>query len=227
MTTILPTLFRLIIIIVVSFGLSLLFFSKKKDRVETSESILSAFIFAMIVRVFVLQSFIIPSPSMEKTLMIGDNLIGTKFNFLYRNPRRGEMVIFRSPSDPGKAFVKRLIGFPGDRILIENGKVWINGKPFTNPSNNKIYTNMIPHVIPYMQDNHLHYNTKYASYHRYFQGLGLKNQEFIVPEKSYFLLGDNTEQSSDSRYWGFIPEHLLYGRVSLIYFPLSHFRIIW
>lgn len=163
---------------------------------------------------------------MVSTLNIGNRLLATKFNFHFREPKRGEVVIFRSPSDPKKEFVKRLIGLPGDSITIKDGAVFVNGQKFDNPSFDVHYYNMISHMIPFLKNSHIYYDTSHGAYQRYFQGLGLNNQTFTVPDDSYFVLGDNSGQSSDSRYWGYIPKHMLHGKVFLVYWPLTQFHIV-
>ncbi|OED34224.1 signal peptidase I [PVC group bacterium (ex Bugula neritina AB1)] len=209
-----------------AISLVVLFFSKKAKYVETAESILVAFICAMFIKTFLIQAFKIPSPSMVPTLKIGNRLLATKFNFRFREPKRGEVIIFKSPSDPKKEFVKRLVGLPGDKIFIKNGQVWINDTLFKNPALDVYYYNMISHMRSYVKGNHIHYDTRQGAYQRYFQGLGLDGQTFFVPKDSYFVLGDNSPNSSDSRYWGYIPKHMVHGKVLLVYWPLHKFRIV-
>lgn len=220
-----PT-FYFVIGVVIAASLVILFFSKNTKHAETAESILVAFICAMIIKTFLIQAFKIPSQSMVPTLNIGDRLLATKFNFHLREPKRGEVIIFRSPSDPQKEFVKRLIGLPGDTINIRDGKVFINGQEFHNPSLDVYYYNMVSHMLPYASNGHIYYDTSRGAYQKYFQGLGLEGQTITVPEDCYFVLGDNSGHSSDSRYWGFVPTHMVHGKVLMVYWPLTKFRIV-
>lgn len=219
-------LFYIVIVVAILLSLYLLFFSKNPKHVETAESILVAFILAMFIKTFLFQAFKIPSQSMVPTLNIGDRLIATKCIYRFREPKRGEVIIFRSPSDPQKEFVKRLIGIPGDTLTIKDGKVWVNGKAFKNPSLNVHYYNMISHMAPYETNRHQYYDTRQGAYQVFFQGLGLKNQTITVPKDAYFVLGDNSGHSSDSRYWGFIPTHMVHGKVLFVYWPLNKARIV-
>ena len=167
---------------------------KKSVYREYFESIIFALIIALIVRTFVVQAFKIPSGSMENTLAIGDYILVNKFIygieipftgrhlFPLRNPRRGDIAVFEYPEDPSRDFVKRVIGLPGDRIQVIDKKVFVNGKPYVNPREIHKDSAIIPAGVN-PRDN---------------------TGVITVPAGSYFMMGDNRDQSYDSRFWGFV-----------------------
>ena len=181
--------------------------SNKSAVRESVEAIFIALVVALFIRTFVVQAFKIPSGSMENTLAIGDHLLvnkfiyGTKVPFTdkrimeVRDPERGDIIVFRYPRDPGKDFIKRVIGTPGDRVEIRDKKVFING-------------------IPYVTGHEL-YKDK--------EGLGegqVPRDNFgpvTVPARSYFVMGDNRDESYDSRYWGFVPRDNILGEAFIKY----------
>lgn len=180
---------------------------------EWVESIVVAFILAMIIRTFVVQAFKIPTGSMRTTLLEGDLILVNKFIYgakipftevrlpKLRNPRAGDVIVFVYPQDPKKDFIKRLVGLPQDTVEIKEGTVYTNGKPLSEPLFNKIY----------------YYNRG---------DFGKEGQVITVPEKSLFVLGDNSGSSQDSRYWGFVPQENLLGKATVIYWPPQRIRII-
>lgn len=169
---------------------------------EYAESIIIAFILAMVVRTFVIQAFKIPTGSMRPTLMERDRILVNKFIYRFREPERGDVVVFRYPLDPRRDFIKRLIAKPGETVKIENGYIYINGERLNSPP-----------VI-----KRIYY------YNRGEFGDGPKPTE--VPPNSYFVLGDNSAYSQDSRYWGFVPQKYLLGKALVIYWPIHRIGII-
>lgn len=170
----------------------------KQELWEWVKSLLIAFVLAMFIRHFFFQAFKIPSSSMEPTLQVGDHLIANKIGYRFREPRRGEVVIFRFPDHRvRREFVKRLVGLPGEKVLISGGRIYIDGEPVTEPRLTDRY------------------------YHKYNEA-----GEILVPEGQYFLLGDNSSNSYDSRHWGFVPESDLRGEALLIYWPPSRWQLI-
>jgi len=165
----------------------------KKETVDWFKSLFWAILIAVFVRVFFIGNFKIPTTSMVPTLMVGDRLISNDIIYKIRSPKRGEVVIFKYPVDPKRDFVKRLIAFPGEKVLIKKGKIYINGKEVTNPMISCRY---------YYKDG--------------YYGV-VKETE--VPPHSYYVLGDNSFNSKDSRYWGFVPEKNLIGKALFIYWP--------
>jgi signal peptidase I len=170
------------------------------------------------------QAFVIPTGSMESTLLIGDHLLvdklayappGTLSKYLlpYRPVKRGDIIVFRYPVNIRETFVKRVIGVPGDRIRLENKQVFLNGKQLAEP-----YVQHIdPQMDPYRDDFP-------AQPDRYVSPRALemfrdnvKNNEVTVPPNSYFAMGDNRDSSLDSRYWGFVPRENIIGKPLIIY----------
>jgi signal peptidase I len=179
---------------------------------EYLEALLVAGLFLGFTNTFVLKTFYIPSGSMENTLLVGDHLIVNRYIFGQegplsrllpdRKPRRGDIVVFRSPEDPSIDLVKRLIGLPGDTIEMRQKQLLVNGKPVDDKT-------FAIHRDPRVGDEQNAYN--YQLYRR--DNFG----PLTVPEGHYFCLGDNRDQSYDSRYWGAVPEHYVKGRAFLIY----------
>ena len=185
----------------------------KRWMKEWGEPILVAVILALFIRAFFIQAFKIPSGSMRPTLVEGDKimvnklLFGPKIPFTnyrlpgLREPRRGDIVVFVYPVDK-RDFIKRLAAVGGDTMEISNGNILINGEPIEDiPEMSKIY----------------YYNR--GKYGR--EGAPLK-----VPEDSYFVLGDNSGSSQDSRYWGFVPEENMIGRAMFIWWPPWRIRAL-
>ena len=180
---------------------------------EWVESIVIAFILAMFIRTFVIQAFKIPTGSMRPTLLEGDIIMVNKFLYgakvpftdlrlpKVREPKRGDVVVFIYPEDTKKDFIKRLIAFGGETVEIKDGTVYINDKPLVSPIFNQRY----------------YYNRG---------DFAAENRKIIVPEGDYFVLGDNSASSHDSRYWGFVPKKNLLGEAILIYWPPQRIRII-
>ena len=197
---------------------------------EAAASLLRTIVVALFLLTFVLQPFLIPSESMEHTLLVGDFLlvnkqvfapVGTQrglFRWLmpYRDVERGDIVVFHHP-DP-KYLVKRVVGIPGDRIRIEDGRVTVNEVPLTEP-----YVAYEPAAPNQFRDN---FPAKIYTdpnidpeWWRQLQSL-THNGELIVPKGQYFMLGDNRNHSKDSRFWGFVPRQAIVARPLVIYFSL-------
>ena len=186
---------------------------KMKSQVrEWVESIVIAVILALIIRAFVVQAFKIPSGSMIPTFQIGDRIFVNKFLYgaripftdirlpAVRQPKRGDIIVFRSPDDGKKDFVKRLIATEGETVEIRDGKIYIDNEAIEEPDSIKgVY----------------YYNN--GDY-------GGQSQVIKVPENSYYALGDNSSSSRDSRYWGFVPKKNLIGKVIVIYWPIHRMK---
>ncbi len=181
---------------------------------EWTESIIIAVVLALIIRTFIIQAFKIPSGSMIPTFEVGDRIFVSKFiygakipftNFrlpAIRQPMRGDIVVFKSPETPRKDFVKRLIALEGETVEIKDGNICINEKMIDGPPS--------IHAVSY-------YNI--GDYGK--EGVPVK-----VPKDAYYVLGDNSANSRDSRYWGFVPEKNMIGKALLIYWPLNRMRTI-
>ncbi len=190
---------------------------KKFWVIEAIGSLLGAFIIAVLIRTFIVQPFQIPSDSMEPTLhgdmRFGDKIFVSKFDHLVSSVKRGDIVIFPVANikalDPSKTYVKRLVGLPGDKVEIRDGHIYIQDQKID-----------YPHIF---RDN-VYYNTTKRGPRGEGQ-YGMKNNPITVPEDSYFVLGDNSSASYDSRWWGFVPKNSIMGTVFMIYWPLSRFQI--
>lgn len=168
---------------------------------ETVETIVIALVLAFLIRTFIVETFWIPSGSMEPTLMVGDRIMAYKLLYGINRVKRGDIIIFKFPLDPKKDFVKRVIGLPGDVIEIKEKEVYVNGKKLIEP-----------YVVH--SDN---WDT------------GFPRDEYgpvKIPPESLFVLGDNRDSSEDSRYWGYVPKENIIGKAFLIYWPPWRIRIL-
>jgi signal peptidase I len=204
---------------------------------RTSWNILAHFQFsllaltiALFIISFVLQAFRIPSGSMEDTLLVGDYLLVDKTRFApsdawsdallpYRPIHRGDIVVFHYPVDPAQHFVKRVIGLPGERVRLSHSRVYINGRVLSEP-----YVVFKEHFPDEFRDNFPRgqgFNENVSvGWAKRLRSL-VEDGELIVPRGQYFVLGDNRDQSLDSRYWGFVPRENIVGRPLFIYFSLT------
>jgi len=189
------------------------YFQKNHPVREWGESIIIAFLLAMIIRTFFVQAFKIPTGSMRMTLVEGDRILVNKLRYGPQIPfssvrlpgfgslHRGDVIVFKYPENPKRDFIKRLIALPGETVEIIEGDVYINGSIVEDPRIKKTF----------------YYNRgKY----------GMQYQKITVPEDHYFVLGDNSASSMDSRFWGFVPEPYLIGKAEVIYWPLNRIRVI-
>ena len=182
--------------------------SKPKSKLrEYIEAILLAVVIAFFIRTFVIQAYKIPSGSMKPTLLIGDHILVSKFNYGIRlplirstlipvgTPTRGDIVVFIYPEDHSKDFIKRLIGLPGDVIEIRNKNILLNGLPWSDTRGVYVDSLIIPGSVQ-PRDNF---------------------GPVTVPEGSLFVMGDNRDESYDSRFWGFVPMKDVLGKALIIY----------
>ena len=226
--------FILVLLIIISFFLILL----DKTNIITKykflgwlnkqgKSFLPILLIVLFLRSFLAEPFRIPSGSMLPTLLIGDYILVNKYEYGIRlpitktkifnisEPKRGDVVVFRYPGNEDINFIKRVIGIPGDKIKYHNKQLYVNGveykkrkqetheylsdfgrqelEIFTENDNQKIYNILNDNMSP------------------------INDNEFFVPENKYFVMGDNRDHSSDSRYWGFVPEKNLVGEAFLIW----------
>jgi signal peptidase I len=183
---------------------------KKSVVREYFESIVIAVILALFVRTWAVQAFKIPTGSMENNLLIGDHLLVNKFVFgpsasaaeravlPMREIRRGDIVVFKYPDEPERDFIKRVVGLPGETLELRNKKVYINGQPLEEP-----YVHFLDPT------NHAQEVTSFEQRERY--------GPVRVPDGQYFVMGDNRDNSQDSRYWGFLPRSYIKGKALMIY----------
>ena len=196
---------------------------------DWTRSIAVAFVLFLVVRTFVVEAFKIPTSSMENTLLVGDFLLVNKAVYgaeipgtgvrlpAFAEPRRGDVVVFNPPHDPGKNYVKRLVGQPGDTLEMRGKVLYVNGAPVAEP-----YVQVLERdrdaVHPAMrwQSNHL-LASPGRDYHPTRDNWG----PIIVPEYRYFVLGDNRDNSEDSRYWGFVSRESIRGRPWFVYYSFE------
>lgn len=171
---------------------------------EYAEALIVALILAFFIRSFVVQAFKIPSGSMLQTLQIGDHLLVTKFAYGVKipftnsmiiereGPKRGDVIVFDFPEDPSKDFIKRVIAVPGDVIEIREKKVFLNGEELSEP---------------YIQ--HVDASTSVPRRDNF--------GPVMVPQNKYFVMGDNRDESYDSRFWGFVERNTIAGKALILY----------
>lgn len=192
---------------------------KKSGLRENIEAILVAIVLALFIRTFVIQAFKIPSGSMKETLKIGDHILvnkfiyGVKIPFLQTtiipitNPKRGDIVVFKFPEDPSKDFIKRVIGVAGDMVEVRDKKVYVNSK-------------LLNHDFGIHTDSYI------------FPASEQPRDNFgpvVVPAHSLFVMGDNRDQSYDSRFWGFVDLKAVKGKALMIYWSWDkeEFGVRW
>jgi signal peptidase I len=184
---------------------------------EYFESIVIAVILALFVRTWVVQAFKIPTGSMENNLLIGDHLLVNKFVFgptmgrierallPIREIHRGDVVVFKYPDEPDRDFIKRVIGLPGETIEMKAKKIYINGTPLDEP-----YVHFLEPVGEAQEIISHDLRETYSA--------------TTIPQGFYFVMGDNRDNSQDSRYWGFLPRSYIKGRALMIYWSYESGR---
>lgn len=192
---------------------------KKSGLRENIEAILVAILLALFIRTFIIQAFKIPSGSMKPTLLIGDHILVNKFIYGVKipfiqttiipidNPERGDIVVFKFPEDPSKDFIKRVIGVAGDVVEIRDKKVYVNHKLLNH--DHGIHTD--PYIFPASKQPRDYFGP------------------IVVPPHSIFVMGDNRDQSYDSRFWGFVDLKAVIGKALIIYWSWdkNNFGVRW
>jgi len=182
---------------------------------EYFESICTAIILALFIRTFVVQAFKIPSESMDPTLLVGDHLLVNKM--LYSLPagtfeetfspkreiRRHDIIVFKYPMNQERDFIKRVVALSGEKVRIENKRVFIDGEPLDEP---------FAHfeTAPRPPGTHVSFNSRRDDM-----------PEMVIPRDHYFVMGDNRDNSHDSRFWGPLPKELIKGRALVIYWSFD------
>ncbi len=218
--------------------------------VETVKVILQALVLALLVRTFLFQPFNIPSGSMKSTLLVGDYLFVSKFSYGYSKysfpyalapfsgrvlgsePKRGDVVVFKLPRDNETDYIKRLIGLPGDRIQVVRGLLHINGAPVG-----------LEPITPFVEAGRYGGKTTLQAFKETLPGgvshtilkatdLGYANNtpEFVVPAGHYFMMGDNRDNSQDSRFLdavGYVPAENLIGKAQMVFFSIADGATPW
>lgn len=181
----------------------------------------------LILRSFVFEPFRIPSGSMLPTLLVGDFIVVNKFNYGLRTPignvkffeigepKRGDVIVFKHPTE-GVEYIKRVIGIPGDKVEYKNKRIWVNGKVADYQKQDVFLDEGRPHNVfkEVWPKGSAQGDDDYFSHHMMLNGRIYTQhpQQWVVPEGQYFCLGDNRDNSKDSRYWGFVPEDKIIGR---------------
>ncbi len=209
---------------------------------ETVSVIVQALLLALVIRTFLFQPFSIPSGSMRPTLLEGDYLFVTKWAYGYSkhslpfspdlfsgrifgsDPERGDVVVFKFPPNPSLDYIKRVIGLPGDTVQMRDGQLFINGDAVPREKvgeiNNPDITEVNRPVEVWRETlpNGVSYDTLDLTP----EGIGDNTREFVVPAGHYFMMGDNRDNSTDSRFnVGFVPEDHLVGRANIIFFSIA------
>jgi signal peptidase I len=209
------------------------------EVVETVKTVVYALLIALVLRVIVFQPFTIPSSSMEPGLVTGDYIVVSKWPYgwsrasipfdlpLLRGrigggePKRGDVIVFRRPSDPGEAVIKRLIGLPGDRVQVLGGQVRVNGVPIPRRAAGLAEDHDAPgRIVPRVVET-APGGKRYVTYGGSPDGESDNTDVYVVPAASYFFMGDNRDNSLDSRWpreigMGFVPAENLVGRAEAI-----------
>ncbi|HET6515649.1 MAG TPA: signal peptidase I [Thermodesulfovibrionales bacterium] len=180
---------------------------KKAILWEYTKAIVTALLLALFIRAYFIQAFKIPSGSMIPTLLIGDHILVNKFIYgtpipfsdkrvlVFRKPERGDIIVFKYPEDPSRDFIKRVIAVEGDMIESRNKIIYVNGKPASEP--------FIQHTDDSVRPGGIEPRDNFGP--------------LIVPKNKFFMMGDNRDQSYDSRYWGYVDMKEIRGKALIIY----------
>jgi signal peptidase I len=183
---------------------------------EYVEAILIALLLAFFIRTFVVQAFKIPSGSMIPTLLVGDHILVNKFGYGVKNPltgatwvavgepQRHDVIVVKYPQNPSQDFIKRVVGVSGDRVEVVRKKLFVNGEPFVEPN----AVNLEAEVLPSPRDN---------------------MEPVVVPSGTVFVMGDNRDNSHDSRFWGFVDLKSIRGKAFMLYWSWDseNFTVRW
>ena len=173
-------------------------------------------IIVLLIRTFVAQAYNIPSGSMKPTLLVGDFILVNKLVYRFSEPQRGDIVVFKYPIDPNIDFIKRIIALPGEEVEVRNNQVFINGKPLPLIEVGRGEENGVRKVI---YEEVLPEGKKHKV--QFYEDFPFSKRDFgpvVVPPNHYFVMGDNRDNSEDSRYWGFLPKENIVGKAFVIYF---------
>lgn len=196
--------------------------------VDFSRSFFPIILIVLILRSFIIEPFRIPSGSMEPTLLPGDFILVNKFSYGLRLPvshtkmlalslpDRGDVAVFRYPEDPSIAYIKRIVGLPGDQVEYRDKQLYINGEPVELTPLPGERRNAFTQMLEQLGETEHRIQIRADSPNRQ-----LGRSDYLVPEGHYFALGDNRDNSRDSRYWGFVPEENLIGKAFLIWLNLD------
>jgi len=230
------------------WGLDAWFFARRRSQkldetqkpkepliVEYSRFLFPVFLIVLVIRGFIVEPFKIPSGSMLPTLEVGDFILVNKFSYGIRapigyqkwidlgTPQRGDVIVFRYPEDPSIDYIKRVVGLPGDRVSYVNHKLYINGEfikteLLSDYEKDRNFLDLLENMPG------IHHHILISKMERYIPAV----TDLLVPEGRYFVMGDNRDNSRDSRYWGFVPDANLKGRAFFIWFSAEGwFNLKW
>jgi signal peptidase I len=199
-----------------------------KNFVDSTRDFITEWALNILILLFgtttLVQAFIVPTPSMDKTVMVGDHLLVDKLSYApsdsfskhllpYTEPKRGDVIVFRYPMDISQNYVKRCMGLPGDHLKVVDKELWLNGHKLVEPYVQHVF----PRIEPY-RDNFPSepYGPVYDRARKMLSD-NVINGEVVVPEGFYFAMGDNRDNSLDSRYWGFVPRENIIGKPLVIF----------
>lgn len=200
----------------------------KPDFAEQVRSFVSEWTVTIVLLLFgtstLLQAFVVPTGSMEDSVLIGDHMFVDKLSYAppgpvsrfllpYQDVRRGDIIVFKYPVDPRKDYVKRVIGVPGDHIRLSNKELYLNGKKVNEP----YVVHKTSYIDSYRDNFPTEPNTRLAEGAYHMLADNVKDGELIVPPDCYFAMGDNRDNSLDSRYWGFVPRDNIVGKPAIIF----------
>lgn len=206
--------------------------SPSKPKAEPIRGSVADWAFNILILLFgttmLIQAFVVPTSSMEGTILIGDHLFvdklayspsGSASRFLlpYVEPKRGDIIVFRYPMDIRLSYVKRVIGVPGDRIKIASRQVFINGKPIDEPYKRHIRNGNDSYLDNFPSTPAFHVDPPAIE----MLEMNVVNGELVVPPSSYFAMGDNRDNSADSRFWGFVPRENIIGKPLFIFWSFD------
>jgi len=245
--------FFLTIIVIIAGIITLLdklFWRKERPKnkkpnwiVEYSRSFFPVLLLVWAVRSFVVQPYRVPTGSLEPTVLPGDFIAVNQFAYGLKfpignfklvsigEPKRGDIVLFYAPLDPSTIYVKRLIGLPGDHVVYKNKTLYINGKKMEQKVIGKGYdddSTSLAYMHPEILKQENLEGVKHNIYVWPQDGL-TNNYDLVVPKGEYFMMGDNRDNSDDSRAWGFVPEHDLIGKAMIVWMSWDsvNYRVRW
>lgn len=206
--------------------------TKKKKKKADDRGFVAEWTVTVLMLLFgtttLLQAFVVPTGSMENTVLIGDHMFVDKLSYSpsgwaskhilpYTEVKRGDIIVFRWPVDLRQNYIKRVIGMPGDRIKLVNKELYLNGKKMDEP-----YVVHLPTFNPY-RDNFpsLDADPNQSPQGRQMMVTEVKEGELVVPPDNYFAMGDNRDNSLDSRYWGFVPRANIIGKPAIIFWSYA------
>lgn len=246
--------FQLILVILTGFsGLiyltDVLFIAKKRKKAEKkmpiaidyARSFFPIFLIVLVIRSFIIQPYRVPTGSLEPTILPNDFVAVSQFAYGLRlpltnkkilsigEPKKGDIAVFRYPLDPHIDYIKRVIGTPGDHIIYKNRTLYINGKKLDqkflrNSADFEPPNTYIPASVKQETINHVTHKILVWK-----KNGNMTEFDLIVPKGQYFMMGDNRDNSGDSRYWGFVPEKDLVGKAFIIWFSWNsrHYKVRW